>query len=285
MTDFYKIADWCLAMSGRIAEVVREYPSFTPFKMSAESVADFYFVDASTEDVPVLVKEMYSFDYEEGRGMLGFCELGYLFTLSPENGAPLALWTSREKPSYVYLAGNISFRLLRFSLWIGLGLLTYDKSSLAIHSSCVINGGKAILFLGESGTGKSTHTSLWCKHIAGASLLNDDSPIVRVVEGKLKVYGSPWSGKTACYKDESYELCACVRLSQAKYNRMERLNLLRSYAALHPSAPPQFAYDKSLYEGVSSTIEAIISNVPTFHLASLPDKEAAELSFNTIFGT
>ena len=52
------------------------------------------------------------------------------------------------------------------------------------------------------------------------------------------VYGSPWSGKTPCYKAERYPLAGCVRLSQAPYNKIRRLNTLQAYAALHPSAPP-----------------------------------------------
>lgn len=43
--------------------------------------------------------------------------------------------------------------------------------------------GKRLFFLGESGTGKSTHTRLWRENIAGSKLLNDDSPIVRYEEG------------------------------------------------------------------------------------------------------
>lgn len=53
------------------------------------------------------------------------------------------------------------------------------RQAVAIHSSVISLNGGAVLFLGESGTGKSTHTRLWREHIPGAELLNDDSPIVR----------------------------------------------------------------------------------------------------------
>ena len=32
------------------------------------------------------------------------------------------------------------------------------KDTVALHGSCIVYKGKAVLFLGESGTGKSTHT-------------------------------------------------------------------------------------------------------------------------------
>ena len=174
-------------------------------------------------------------------------------------------------------------RLYRFALWVGYGLMTLPYQTVAIHSSCIVCKDKAVLFLGESGTGKSTHTRLWREHIAGAVLLNDDSPMIRVEDGKIWAYGSPWSGKTPCYKAERYELAGCVRLSQAPYNRIKKLSVLQGYGAIHPSCPPAFAYDPVLYDYVSGFISNLLSKVPFYHLACLPDKEASLLSFKTIF--
>lgn len=51
---------------------------------------------------------------------------------------------------------------------------------LLIHSSVTIKDERAYLFLGKSGTGKSTHSSLWHQHIPGSELLNDDNPAIRI---------------------------------------------------------------------------------------------------------
>ncbi len=115
-------------------------------------------------------------------------------------------------------------------------------------------------------------------------LLNDDSPMIRVEEGKVWAYGSPWSGKTPCYKQERYELAGCVRLSQAPYNKIKKLSVLQAYGAIHPSCPPEFAYDSVLYDGVSSFIGKMLSQVPFYHLVCLPDADAARLSCTTITG-
>ena len=96
-------------------------------------------------------------------------------------------------------------------------------------------------------------------------------------------YGSPWSGKTPCYKQERYELVGCVRLSQAPFNQIRKLSVLQSYGAIHPSCPPEFAYDSNLYDPISQFIDKLITNTPFYHLACLPNKEAAELSFHTLF--
>ena len=91
------------------------------------------------------------------------------------------------------------------------------------------------MFLGRSGTGKSTHSRLWLESIEGTELLNDDNPVIRVTDGQAFIYGTPWSGKTPCYKNEVLPLKAVVRLSQAPHNKIERLSPLQSYASLMPA--------------------------------------------------
>ena len=108
--------------------------------------------------------------------------------------------------------------------------------------------------------------------------------MLRIIDGKPWMFGSPWSGKTPCYKQESYPLAACVRLSQAPYNKIQRLSIPQAYAALHPSCPPDFAYDDALYDYISETIGEVLAQVPLYHLACLPDADAARLSCQTVFG-
>lgn len=164
------------------------------------------------------------------------------------------------------------------------GTLVVDRHCIAIHSSTIVWNGQAALFLGESGTGKSTHTKLWLKHIKGAHLLNDDSPILRVHEdGSVHVYGSPWSGKTPCYKNEAYPVAGLVRLSQAPYNHICRLPVIQAFGALHPSCPPDFTYDDRLYDPLCDTLNDLLTRIPVYHLACLPNEAAAHLSHTTLF--
>ena len=79
------------------------------------------------------------------------------------------------------------FRVLgsmRFSIGTVLMLMfafsTAQKNTLLMHSSVTVKDGKAYLFLGKSGTGKSTHSQLWINNIEGCELLNDDNPVLRV---------------------------------------------------------------------------------------------------------
>ena len=229
-------------------------------------------------------RKSYGFGYEDVTGTFGVGGDSFLLELAPQGEPSLYLRTMGGTGRGICLYGHYSPRLLRFALWMGYGLMTVRKETVALHGSCIVYKGKAVLFLGESGTGKSTHTRLWRENIAGSKLLNDDSPIVRYEERGVWVYGSPWSGKTPCYKAERYPLAGCVRLSQAPYNKIRRLNTLQAYAALHPSAPPAFAYEEELYSGVCSLLEKMVSSIPVYHLECLPDAEAVKLVCRTLYG-
>ena len=156
------------------------------------------------------------------------------------------------------------------------------KGLLEMHSSVVMNGGKGYLFLGKSGTGKSTHSSLWLKHIPGTELLNDDNPILRLMpDGTARVYGSPWSGKTPCYKAQDVPVGAVVRIQQAPFNRITRLGTLQAYASLMASASG-FRPFRELADGWHRTLEALAASVPCYTLECLPDEAAATLCHNTV---
>lgn len=171
--------------------------------------------------------------------------------------------------------------LYRFILWMIFGMEAVVNGAIPIHSSTIVWRDRAVLFLGESGTGKSTHTRLWRETIDGAFLLNDDSPVIRA-DGTA--FGSPWSGKTPCYRNEHYPIAAVVRLSQARRNRMRRLGIIEALGALLPSCPPAFAYDEVLQDAVCAALSQLISTVPVYSLECLPDTDAALLSCKTVFG-
>jgi hypothetical protein len=137
------------------------------------------------------------------------------------------------------------------------------------------------MFLGKSGTGKSTHAGLWVKHIEGAVLMNDDNPVVRISDGKATVYGSPWSGKTPCYRNVSSPLGGIVLLSQAPYNKIQRLEGLEAYVALMSSISGK-RWDKGIADGLYQTENYLTSHVPMWHLECLPDEEAAIVCQTTI---
>ena len=108
--------------------------------------------------------------------------------------------------------------------------------------------------------------------------MNDDNPVVRIGEGnEIRVFGSPWSGKTPCYRNVSYPLGGIVSLSQAPYNEMHRLKGVKAYAALVASISGK-RWDPQMAEGLHETEELLVRLAPIWHLDCLPDEAAARLS-------
>ena len=167
------------------------------------------------------------------------------------------------------------------ALMVMYALATANRQTALFHSSVVSYKDRGYMFLGKSGTGKSTHSSLWLKHIEGTALVNDDNPVVRRMADGFYVFGSPWSGKTPCYRNVSYPLGGVVQLSQAPYNAIRRLRPLEAYAALVPSISGK-RWDKQVAEGLHETEDKMAGEVRVWHLECLPDEAAARLSCETI---
>lgn len=181
------------------------------------------------------------------------------------------------------------FRVLgsmRFSISTVIMLMfafaTAQKNTLLMHSSVTVKDGQAYLFLGKSGTGKSTHSRLWIDNIEGCELLNDDNPVVRVEEnGEVRVYGSPWSGKTPCYHNLNYPIGAIVDLHQAKTNCIRRLSMVEAYVSMYVSFSG-YRFIKEMADGLHATNEKIVGIVPCYSLDCLPNADAAFLCYNTV---
>ena len=269
MKKDYQIAGHRIRIEGeeKWINAVAGLDGFKPFEVdsSEEPVATFVLTE---EDAPQFTEVQYESGVDGIIDAFGRYQGGYLFVMTPPEGENLSLWKA-DGCNIIYFQGLLSPRLLRFALWIAYGLATLPQQTIAIHTSVIQYKGRTVLFLGESGTGKSTHTRLWRENIEGAVLLNDDSPILRIIDGKAWMFGSPWSGKTPCYKTESYPLAACVRLSQAPHNKIRRLSVAQGYAAIHPSCPPDFAYDDTLYDYISETLSEVLGQVPLYHSLEL----------------
>lgn len=266
---------------------------FQPFEVEAnESIEPscHFHIDTEFSETSITIEQLLSeFDVTEANaeGRFSRTTTGYLYsTHSRLDNKPATLFhidlKTHDIVSNIVCQSALDISLLRFGLWMMFGVVLSKNSAIAIHSSVIVSRERGVLFLGESGTGKSTHTRLWRENIEDATLLNDDSPIVRIVDGKALVFGSPWSGKTPCYKNLSYPIAGFCRLSQAPHNLIRRLHPLAAIGALLPSCPPAFAHDDYLQDGICNTLGALLKQVGAYHLECLPDKAAAELSFNTI---
>ena len=155
---------------------------------------------------------------------------------------------------------------------------TAPLMTLEMHAAVVVKEGRGYLFLGHSGTGKSTHARQWLAAFDDAWLLNDDNPIIRVMEdGEVRVYGSPWSGKTPCYNNAHARVGGIVKLSQAPHNKIQTISLPEAYAYMLSSASG-LKMDRQMADCMYESIKHVITHVKCYHLDCLPNTEAAEVA-------
>lgn len=201
--------------------------------------------------------------------------------------APAAFMESDKDYRNFTVATRGSDTLQQFGLSNSLMLIytisTAGHDTLLMHSSTVENGGKAYMFLGKSGQGKSTHSDLWVKYIAGSTLVNDDNPVLRIApDGTPTMYGSPWSGKRPIYKNVKYPVGGMAAIEQEKENSIKVENVPTAFGILLSSASTM-KFDKNIHLKVCGTISKLLGKMPVHTLGCRPDEEAARVS-SSAFG-
>ena len=279
--QYYIVAEhlFCLeADDGILAQMA----NYEPFR--TEQSNDSLFSLTVTDGGPIQYIEELS-QYEEGQdivcGHTGQGDSVFEFRF----GCKTAGWLVCA-PGYrngtLYLSGFLTKAAVDNALMILFAMASATQDTVLFHAAAVSLDGKGYMFLGRSGTGKSTHARLWLQNIPSTELMNDDNPAVRVKsDGTAVVYGTPWSGKTPCYRNVSAPLGGIVLLSQAPYNKIVRLNGIGAYAAVVPSISGK-RWDSRIADGLHETENALASNIPVWHLDCLPDADAAHLCKDTI---
>lgn len=167
---------------------------------------------------------------------------------------------------------------LTHALMVAYMVAAIGCDTLMMHSSVVVYDGFAYIFQGKSGTGKSTHSRMWLQHIEGAELLNDDNPLVRfAADGTAMVYGSPWSGKTHCYRNAGAPVGAFVRIVRGGENRLVALSPLRGYASLTASVMSVPFFDEQHRNSRHRVIERLVTSVRCCEMHCRPDADAARV--------
>lgn len=267
----------------------KELASYAPFRTACHSGGDLLFslsLLADAASLPPVGQETATFEDENGRMTLFAMPSGglavHLFTPPISECCRLCISPDYRRAT-AWLGGNGAERhyALDTAMMLLYAFAASSRDTLLFHASVVEHDGSGYLFLGKSGTGKSTHSRLWLQHIAGTTLLNDDNPVVRVVDGRAYVFGSPWSGKTPCYQNRKAPVGAIVRLHQAPHNAIDRLCGARAYAALLPSCSCM-KWNRPMAEAVHRTIGQVMERVAVYDMACLPEPDAATLCMETI---
>ncbi|NLA16121.1 MAG: hypothetical protein GX877_06265 [Bacteroidales bacterium] len=298
---YYRIAGHCLIIKTSNAEATEELlPSFRPFRLEQEEYkrdwqkkdknllfcfsGDAVISLPSEEPDETLVVDGATFAVYHNNG-----EITVSMTLGGTEQQTGALEhriqisaNKKEVVSDLTLTASYEEYFLPYLLRIAFGMTAAYHRTLKIHASVIKKDGRAVVFLGTSGTGKSTHSSLWLKHVPGSSLLNDDEPLVRLPDdGRVWVFGAPWSGSTPCYRNKKAEVAAFVLLQQGPENKLTKMGALEAFKVLLQSAAV-FRSGREHREHMVTLIYDILEKVPVYRMVNRPNRGAVQLTHSLL---
>ena len=176
-------------------------------------------------------------------------------------------WTELSLESNIYLQSGFQFYRQ---------LLDFD--GLMLHSSAVALNGKAYLFSGPCGVGKSTHTKLW-REVFGEDVVifNDDKPALRRLDGIWYAYGTPWCGKDGINVNMKVPLAGICFLKQSDHNEIRRMDGKQALAKVISQTTYRLR-DAGQMMKMMTNVDRLIADIPIYELCNRPERAAAELS-------
>ncbi len=158
-------------------------------------------------------------------------------------------------------------------------LLAFD--GFMLHSSAVCVDNKAYLFSANSGTGKSTHTSQWIKLFGDkAYIINDDKPALMIEDGKVYVYGTPWSGKSDLNSNVRVPLQGICVLERSENNFIEPLDKGTAvYKIMNQTLRPPF---ESYMDKLLGLLDVVITETPIWRMGCNISTEAAQMAYDAM---
>ncbi|MGN0225859.1 MAG: hypothetical protein ACI4A7_07280 [Prevotella sp.] len=289
----YVIADFPvrISFSERNRNDVCLLPSFSPFLHNDDEVMEALLfnliVDNATTPVEKARRErVRAFDTGNGDTIVDrIIDGGWQFIVKDINGKECALLIANSDftKCRCALKGNYSMRHFGLNNVIMLifAFAGSKRDTVLIHASLVRKDGWGYAFIAKSGTGKSTQVSMWLRHIPGCDLMNDDNPIIRIIDGKPYIYGSPWSGKTPCYRNVKARLGAVTRIDRAQVNSIDKLKPVEAFVSVLPSCS-SMKWDTYTYNSLCDIVTRIVETTDIYILHCLPDKESAIICHDTI---
>lgn len=156
---------------------------------------------------------------------------------------------------------------------LGFLYLAQKYNMAALHSASILYKGKAWLFSGPSGTGKSTHTNLW-NELWNTPIINGDLNLIAMKNDRPVVYGIPWCGTSGIFSTKTYPLGGIILLRQALHDVVKELTadeklLTVNLRLISPS------WNEELFDINLHTVERIVQKILVCRLACTKEYSAA----------
>lgn len=285
----YVIADFhiCLRFRKGYKNSPSLIPSFEPFLSSREEAERHPLlfrltIDDSLKPRPKAERDRIR-DFDNGNGstvvdLLNDGGYQYIIRNLDQHDCCLVIANKDFNDCYCALNGGYNMRCYGFNnaLMLIFAFAGCRQNALLVHASVVRHRGRGYAFIAKSGTGKSTQVSMWLRFIPDCDLMNDDNPIVRLIDGQAFIYGGPWSGKTPCYRNVKAPLGAITRIDRDQQNSVERLQGVEAFASMLPSFS-MMKWDRDIFNRICELTTRLAETTPIYILHCLPNREAAEV--------
>jgi len=153
-------------------------------------------------------------------------------------------------------------------------LLLAEEGGFLVHAASAVRNGRAFLFAGVSGAGKTTISRLAPED---AVLLTDEISYVRKQEGGYSAFGTPFTGELAKLGENiQAPIAALYLLAQGSENRIDPVRGTEAIRALLSNIL-FFAEDAELVRLVFEAACEFAGRVPVYRLTFLPDARVWEM--------
>lgn len=130
------------------------------------------------------------------------------------------------------------------------------------------------LLLGHSGAGKSTTTTLW-KSLRDPQILSDDRIILRLHDGELWMYGTPWHGEAAFAMPGESRIRRIFIIEHGEQNQITPMSRSQAVGELFARSFPPFHNAQAL-ERTVAFLDHILDTVPCYRFKFVPDARAVD---------
>ncbi|MBQ1210637.1 MAG: hypothetical protein IIX68_02395 [Clostridia bacterium] len=156
-----------------------------------------------------------------------------------------------------------------------------DRDGFLLHAAVLEVDGQAYAFSANSGTGKTTHIKLWGELFGDrCRVINGDKPLLRVRDGVVRIYGTPWSGKEGWNTNTSAPLKALCFLERSAENRIVRLSDGEALPLLFGQLA--MPVEESAAMRLLDSLDRLLCTVPCYRLGCNMEPEAAQVAYDAM---